>query len=390
MKNFTALLISALALNLIMTSCSTPKALQTQPDYPRVENHLKGDIDYIHGALDLVQRQVNGEEIILGRINTDGTINFTLPEFDIKALYDSLNYQPYKLQGSFLMASGCKDKDVFAETPFDNLYLKKYDLLIKKYGINVATLEAGNDSLRTSSTYHWFNIDRAIRYTDECIKITPGTDNIYAKVSANIQFEMGWNFIEETYETIQNKTDADSITSQIKNTHFTKSSPSSKKVKWFLRQIQEDEKIQTAKKLFNLTPITKEQFEKWAPDKLGDLSASTKEHGNPPRGLKNKNNIHLIYSNEPQKKEIDLYVVDCAKNPNDMEMINFSYAMENRGKDEKDIKPYIAQYKEEDKTTMIMYKVGDRIIVSASGVNIDEEAMWDHIQQLNVDKLIKK
>ena len=77
---------------------------------------------------------------------------------------------------------------------------------------------------------------------------------------------------------------------------------------------------------------------------------TTNEHGNPPRGLKNKNNIHLIYTDKTLKKEIDLYVVDCAKSPDDMEMINFSYAIENRGKDEKDIKPYIAQYSERKKS----------------------------------------
>lgn len=363
---------------------------QSNPDLPKVENHLKGDIDYTYEALDLVQRQVDGKEITLGKINTDGNIHFDLPDFDIKAIYDSLNMQPYNLKGYLSMASECKNYDAFAKTPIDDAYIHKYDLLVKKYGIHVATLEPSNDSLATSSKYYWFNIDRAISYVDDCTKINHRNNNIYANVIANIEFEKGWNLIEEKYETIQNENNNDSITTQIKNTHFTKSSPESKKIKWFLRQIQKDEVIQTAKRLYNLTPISKEQFEKWAPNKLRDLSLKTQEHGNAPRGFKNKNNIHLIYTNESQKKEIDLYVVDCAKSPDDMEMINFSYAMENRGKDEKDIKPYIAQYKEEDKTTIIMYKVGERIFVTTSGVNIDEEDMWNYIQQLNVEKLLKK
>lgn len=385
-----------LCIVLLLGSCKAKQVLQTpegqhsHASLPSVENHLKGEIDYTYEALDLVQRNADGKEITLGKINTDGTIHFDLPEFDIKAIYDSLNMQPYKLQGSFLMASDCKDQDAFAKTPYDDLYIKKYSLLVRKYGISVAALEPRNDSLATSNKYHWFNIDRAITYIDSCTKINYRNNKIYANVTAHIQFEKGWNFIEESYETIQNESSDDSLATQIRNTHFTKSSPGSKKVKWYLRQIQEDEKIQTAKKLYNLTAIAKEQFENWMPSKLGDLSLLTSEHGNPPRGMKNKNNIHLIYANGSQDKKIDLYVVDCAKNPDDMEMVNFSYAMENRDKDEKDIKPYIAQYNEGEKATMLMYKVEDRIFVNASGVNINAEDLWDYIQTLEVEKLLLK
>jgi len=45
--------------------------------------------------------QANGEEIILGKINTDGTVHFNLPEFDIKALYDSIPLQQYKFHSLF-------------------------------------------------------------------------------------------------------------------------------------------------------------------------------------------------------------------------------------------------------------------------------------------------
>ena len=98
--------------------------------------------------------------------------------------------------------------------------------------------------------------------------------------------------------------------------------------------------------------------------------------------------MHLIYTDEIQKKEIDLYVVDCAKNPDDMEMTNFAYAMENQGKDKKDIKPYIAQYSEREKAMSFLYKVEDRLFVSASGVNITAEELWDYIKKLKVEKLI--
>ena len=128
---------------ILFQSC---KAQQSKIALPKVENHLKGELDYTYEALDLVQRQANGEEISLGKINADGTINFNLPEYDIKALYDSINLQHYKFQQLFSMDSSCKDRDVFAKTPFDDVYSQKYDpIFIKKYGINIAVLYPVSD-----------------------------------------------------------------------------------------------------------------------------------------------------------------------------------------------------------------------------------------------------
>jgi len=77
--------------------CMAQKS-QSSTTLPKVENHLKGELDYKHEALELVQRQVDGKEISLGKIQTDGKIHFKLPEFDIKALYDSINLQHPRLQ----------------------------------------------------------------------------------------------------------------------------------------------------------------------------------------------------------------------------------------------------------------------------------------------------
>ncbi|MEE9363499.1 MAG: hypothetical protein V3U92_12955 [Cellulophaga sp.] len=385
---------------LITWSC---KAQKTQTTLPKVENHLKGELDYTLEALDLVQKQANGEDIILGKINTDGTIHFNLPEYDIKALYDSIPLQHYNFHNWFLIDSSCKDRDVFAKTPFNDVYSQKTNAIyIKKYGIYVAVLEPVSDeevlsnneyvskNLAVGSKYFWFYIDRAITYKDDCIKKGfNGNYDIEVVISANIQFKKGWNFIEENLVDIQNFSRGDYHTTMPKKILFTKSSPASKKVKWILKQVADDEEIQTVKKLDNLTPITKQQFEKWAPNKLGDLALTTKEHGNPPKGERNKNTIHLIYTSKTKNKEIDLYVVDCAKT-GDMEMINFSYAMENDGKEEKDIKLYIAQYSERKKATEFLYKVKDRIFVEASAVNINSEDLWEYIQKLNIEKLLKK
>lgn len=381
--------------------CKAQKS-QSKAALPKVENQLIGELDYTKEALELVQTQEDGEEISLGKINTDGTIHFNLPEFDIKTLFDSIPLQPVKFQNWFSIDSGCKDRDVFAETPFDDVYSNKYDpIFIKKYGETIAVLYPVSDEkivsrnnnqrtiLPSEATYFWFYIDRAITFKEGCTKISISTGNTYAEVSADIKFEKGWNFIEENLVEVKNIVQVDSQTTTVRTIEFKRSSPTSKKVKWFIKQFKEDEEIQTLKKLYNLIPISKAQFETWAPNKLGDLSITNKEYGNPPKGRKNKNNMHLSYANETQKREIDLYVVDYSKNPGDVEMIDFAYAMENDGKDEKDIKPYITQFNEEKKITQLLYKVGDRMYIEATGVNINGEELWSYIQKLNLEELLE-
>jgi len=374
-----------------------------QQALPQVENHLEGELDYTYEALELVQKQVGGTEINLGTINKDGSINFILPEYDIKALYDSINLQHYVFQQLFQM-SNCKGKKMFVESPYDDVYSQRFDpIYVKKYGIKIAALYPVSDEQIVSrnqnnravfpseAKYFWFYIDRDIDYIDECIKESSWVDdNIELTTSADLELKKGWNFIEENLVEVQEVGEGDSRSTQPKKVTFTKISPASNKVKWILKVIQTDEKLETAKRLFSFTPIEKSQFEKWVPNKLSDLSLTTQEHGNLPRGRRNKNNMHLIYTNESRKKEIDLYIVDCAKHPDDMEMIDFAFAMENDGKDEKDFKPYVTQYNEAANTTMLLYKVEDRVIVNASGVNINAEELWAYIKKLKVKKLLKK
>jgi len=390
--------ITFILLLILLQGCA---AQQVPTTLPKVENHLKGELDYTHEDLALVQKRVDGEEISLGKITTDGTIHFNLPEYDIKALYDSINLQPAKFQYLFDINSDCKDRDSFAETPFDDIYGQEYNpIYIKKYGMNIAALYPVSDEIIVSrnnnqrtmlpseASYFWFYIDRAITYADDCLKISNRTGEAYASVRTNIQFKKGWNFIEENLVEIPDVNQENSQSTGLRAIEFKKSSPASKKVKWILKQFVAPEIVKRAKRLHHLTPITKTQFEKWTPNQLGDLALQSKEHGNPPRGQKNKNNLHLIYGNETQEKEIDLYVIDCAKRPNDMEMIDFAYAMAHDGKEEKEFKAYVAQFNERTKAMQLMYKVDDRIIVNASGVHTTAEELWGYIQKLKVEMLL--
>ena len=182
-------------------------AQQTEATLPKVENHLKGDLDYTHEVLELVQKQINGKDMRVGQIHTDGTIHFNLPEFNIKRLYDSINLQHPKFQQLFEINSDCKDLDPFVKTPFDEVYSQKYNpIYVKKYNTYIAALYPVSDTIIVSrnnnnrtllpseATYFWFYIDRAIAYKDDCTKISYHTGDAYTKISANVQFEKGSNY----------------------------------------------------------------------------------------------------------------------------------------------------------------------------------------------------
>ncbi|WP_432410669.1 hypothetical protein [Rasiella sp. SM2506] len=408
-KNYILLLF-------IFTLLQSCKAQQSNGTLLKVENHLIGELDYTHEALDLMQMQVNGEEISLGIINTDGTILFNLPEFDIKALYDSIPLQKYKFHSLFLMDSGCKDRDIFAETPFDGVYAQKYDpVYITKYGKNIAILypvtnekmltnnQYVSKSLAVGSKYFWLYIDRAIVYNDECVKTSfKGNYDIEVAISTNIQFEKGWNFIEESLVEIQDYSRDDYHTTLPKKIQFTKSAPASKKVKWFLKQIMEDEKILAAKKSYEIAPITKEQFKKWLPEKAGDLTRTSYELDKTlDQSRSTKNNMYLVFEKGNQKMEIA--VLDGAKNPDDLEMAKFSFAMDNEYK--RDDKPtsdttindaatngdehHISKEDTEKKTSDIVSIFKDRIVLYASGENMTATQLWEAIKALDIASIIK-
>lgn len=394
---------------LIFTLFQYCKAQQSQTAVSRVENHLKGELDYTHEALDLVQMQANGEEIVLGKITKDGTVNFNLPEFNIKALYDSIPLEHYKFQNLFLMDSSCKDRDIFAETPYDDVYAQKYDpIYIKKYGKNVALLypmtnekmlsnnQYVSDSLAVGSKYFWFYIDRTIAFKDECILTSfDGTYDIEVAVSANIQFEKGWNFIEENLLEIQNYSRDDYHTTKPKKIQFTQSSPASKKVKWFLKQIMKDEKIESAKTLFNLPRITKEQFKKWLPKKAGDFTRTSYEFDKVLDRSASKSNVFLVFENGNQKMEIA--VIDGAESPDDLEMVHFAYSMdENYKRDDKpasdtSIKAEVHHISKEDKdnkTSQILSVFKGSIVLQAKGENMSAEQLWKGIKALDVAAIV--
>ena len=382
---------------LILINLQSCKAQQSQTALPKIENYTKGELQI------MVETFGSKNPIDVGKVSADGTIHFNFPKLDLDAMEE--NEEAYffsmrrmdKVVGMFV----CHDKEVVENTEtvgaieIRNFFLYKYGQIVGEIRPATEKKILEND-YAIGSTISWFYSEEdgklkasCIAYEDdEIIEYELDRSKIRNKTSYDINFKKGWNIVVHSLLKKKDMTKGTYKFSRRLIEEKTSVATIPANINWYLNYTANDEELEK-RQLSLITPISKQQFIKWVPNKLGDLALTTKEHGNPPEGEGNKNTIHLIYTNKTKNKEIDLYVVDCA-NTDDMEMINFSYAMENDGKDEKDIKPYIAQYSEEKKATAFLFKVKDRIFVEASGVNINAEDLWEYIQKLNVEKLLKK
>ncbi len=401
----------------VLTLFQSCAVQQSQTTLLKVENHLKADLDYTQQTLELVQKQQNGDEIHFGNIKQDGTIVFNMNDFNIKALYDSIPLQPQNFFQQFLMNSDCIDRDLFAETPFNQAYAQKFDpIYIKKYGENVAILFPATDEkifknnqyyrsnsydgkeLTLGSKFYWFYMDRDISFSDNCIKNPIRTDaGIELSISADIQLKKGWNFIEENLLSTQSYSNADYSTTLPKSIQFSLSNPSAKKVKWYLIQIIKEDRLEAVKKTYEIEPITSAQFESWLPEKVGDYTRTSFQLDKAlEQSSSTKNNAFAVFENGDQKMEVA--ILDGAKNPDDLEMVNFSFAMDEEYK--RDDKPgtdatkneavtkgephHISKEDTEQKTAQVMSLFNDRIVVYAKGSNMTAAQLWETITALDI------
>ncbi|MEE9363501.1 MAG: hypothetical protein V3U92_12965 [Cellulophaga sp.] len=103
----------------------------------------------------------------------------------------------------------------------------------------------------TGNKYYWFYIDQALDYKDDCIQEWYEGVGLEVDLSADIQFKKGWNFIKRNLVVVQNygKNNEQTIPKKIQ---YTLSSPMSKDVIWYLVRRMDEEKIQAAKKKYEL------------------------------------------------------------------------------------------------------------------------------------------
>ncbi len=253
----------------LFQSCKTQQ-LQTKTSLPKIENQLKGELDYTKGGFELVQWQKNGDEIILGSIDEKGAIHFNLPEYDIKTLGKNHSNSHFESQINMLRCKGEGAVDAIGQplfkTPYDDVYSQLYPpMYVKIYGVYVAYVSLVSDEKMlikknfdkiTGNKYYWFYIDRDLDYKDTCIQEWHEGVDLEVDVSADMQFKKGWNFVKRNLVEVQNYGENNEHTIP-KKILFTLSSPKSKDVIWHLVRRMDEEKIQAAKKEYELaTPKT--------------------------------------------------------------------------------------------------------------------------------------
>ena len=378
---------------------------QSATGLPKVENNLGGEFDYTKNELQLILKELGGDETVIGKITKDGLIHFDFPEMDIKAIYKKNNFASASLQ-SLLGMTGCKDEDPFAKRDHDNVIAHKYtEISINKYGVAIAQLspvsskgvldnnQYSNKVLKKGSQYSFYAIDSDVQFKEECMKTSfNGTYDIELLLAGNIKFNKGINLIEETLVEIQDYKKGDYHAQIPKKITYSNANHEDTAIKWHIKRSEglTNEKIQLAKNLYNLTPLTKKEFMKWVPKKLGDLSITSSEYGATLPRSKNKNNVHLVFSNEAKKRKIEVYIVDSAKNIEDLGMAIMIYEMDAQHGDSKQQKLYVSQYKKDKNTTKLIYKVADRIVIDAVGLNMKPDELWGYIKKLNIEKLISQ
>ena len=375
-------------------------------DIAKVANKPDGTLDYSKHELQLFLKALDKSKIPIGSISKEGTIQIELPTLDIKAMHKDSGVKPISVEQIFRMES-CKDRDWDTPSKYSDVYPYMYNSIsIELYGLQVGVLVPassekvlGNNLYRESpddyryhnkplslgSEYYFYNFNKEITFKERCVSTRNDT---WADVS-DVKTKKGWVFIKESLLSI----DKDSHGIQVRlGVSYENAKMSSSDIKWYLKPLfspVSKEVIALAKKMYLLTPISKNQFMAWIPDRLGDFELTSKEYGKlPDKGMQNHstNNVHLIY--EHKEKKIDMHVIDTAKFVEDLEDAKMIYDMDasfNKEKKEKKT-PYVSQKKGEKTKFVYIYK--ERVVIHAVGYNIEADEMWKQVEKMHLEKLL--
>lgn len=373
---------------------------------PRVENKLDGLLDYSKNELQLFLKGVDESKIAIGSIGKDGTVRIDLPKLDIKEMYESTETKPPSVEKIFRMNS-CTGREWDAASKYTDAYPYMYNSIsVELYGLQVGLLVPassekvlGNNLYRESdddyryhnkplhlgNEYYFYNFNKDLTFKEKCV--SSKNDN-WADVS-NIEVKKGWSFIKESLLSIDRNSDGQLI-------HLGVSYENAKiddaDIKWYLKPLFSsipEEVMVLAKKMYMLTPLSKNQLMDWVPDTLGDFKLASKVYGKLPdddRKNHSTNNVHLIYKHK--EKKIDMYVIDTAKFVEDLADAKMIYDMDASFNKEKKRKktPYVAQKSDEE--THFVYIHKDRIVINASASNMEADEMWSLVEKMDLNKLV--
>ncbi len=399
MKNKFIILVTTL-LVVIFSPCEAQ-------NIGKIDNYTKGELE-----IKVAPFGLDGNEILVGKVLADGTIQFNWPEIDL-ADYESSGFFMNHLKSALWMIV-CHDKKIEENNEEINAVNTK-DLFLYKYGQNVGSLQpstrkefSDSDTLETGSSFSWYYSDGDGKFKAVCTVYEEkgGPNDVYEIDKNNIQntttydidFKKGWNLVE--YSLIELKDQKRG--GQLISTKFKEKKASINQVtnntNWHMKYWANDEYLEIEHQLPKQTPITKEQYKNWMPEKLGNSKRTVYEIGKKMERISSTDNINLVF--EKGAKKIDITVLDCAGSKESAQAYTMILGMGSQEwKDDTDTGyqsvtkmdsvPVILEYNEKEKATTLSFNSNGRFSIHAQGSEMNPDELWDYLKLLNLDKLIE-
>ncbi len=396
--------IKTLIIFLATASLLSCKVQQVKTSLPKIENYTHGEVEIIASPFGI------DNEIKVGKVSVDGTIQFDWPEIDSKII----EANEYSLESvkRVVGMNVCHDEQIEE----NNEGIKVTDtkvLFLYKYGQKVGSLYPAtqkelednvgsnrHSSLVLGSTISWYYSDGDGTFKAKCTVNTEWENSYNFKevTSYELHFKKGWNIVQHTLlekEDWKNDTDHGSLPKTI-NKKTIVNIPSD--INWYLKYWANDELLEIERQLVQQTPISKKQYESWLPEKLDDLKRTSYEVGKKLERTTSINNAYLQFGEG--SKKIDVTILDCAGSKETIGIYTLMLDMsgsEWKDKTESgyqsstkmDSTPALVVYDEKEKAATLSYNTNDRFVVRAQAADMTPEELWEYLKKLNVEGLVK-
>lgn len=367
----------------------------SQSILPKIENYTKGDIELKITSF--------GEEnpIKVGRITADGTIHFDWPKLDMSTIIDNKFY--INSIKNFTGAKYCKDPNKvlnneevqLVETKF--VYLFKYDQVV---GCIVPSTQKGQEhnEQQLGTTINWIYSYEETNAKVNCIARTEWEDYYRFDKTTNydLTLKKGWNLISKSLTEIH-EWEKGTESGRLPKTKVIKTLDQiPDDIHWHLKYWANDELIELERALIKLPPLTKSDFERWLPKRIGSFKRTGYELGKTLERLPITNNVNILF--EKGSKKIDLTIVDCAGDKKGTGMFTLMLDIASRDWHDKTETGYemaskrddyriMTEYIESETKTTLSYNAEDRYLIKAVGTNLEPEELWKHLKTLDIEAL---
>lgn len=375
----------------------------------KIENYIKGELEI--RVVPFGYDNLTENLIKVGYISTEGTIHFKWPE---------INHEDYKGSGFFmhkldflLGMYNCNEETIKEKNEEIKAAHSKFFLLYNEYGDQVGSLypathkEIDNSDrfLTIGSFFTWFYSNGDGKLNGVCTSYNRVKDSnefnknsIYHIKDYDINFKKGWNIVEHKLLETEEVNNGDQKYDRRYKEQKKSISKIPNTVNWYLKYTADDQLLALERQLATQVPITKKQYEKWVPKKLGKLKRTGYEIGKKLKRMPTLNNINILF--EKGIKKIDITIVDCAKNKDAISMYTLILDMASRDwKDDKetgyesaskmDNKRVITDYNEKKAKTTLSYNANERFLIKAEATNMKPKELWKNLKKLKIEKLIK-